>query len=114
MSARPSKTSWTRSIPLPNPPRKPKKKDDDSSTDDGKSKNKDRLSDVDLSGLAHVSTFGRGKGNFFLVDRGSRSVLWSAYQRPKDSTPGELEKTAGKVVKQLRNDLTGTSEKKAE
>jgi len=99
--------------PPPKPPAEAKKKEDDSSTDDAKSK-KDKLNDVDLSGAPHVSTFGRGKGNFFLVDRGSRSVLWSAYQRPKDSTPGEMEKTAGKVVKQLRDDLTDKTEKKAE
>jgi len=63
---------------------------------------------------AHISTFGRGKGTFFLVDRGTRAVLWSAYQRPKDTTPGELEKTAEKVVKQLRNDLTDKPEKKTD
>jgi hypothetical protein len=32
-------------------------------------------------------------------------VLWSVYERPKNTTPGELTKTAGKVVKQLKDDL---------
>ena len=40
------------------------------------------------------------------MDRNSRSVLWSVYERPKNTTPGELTKTAGKVVKQLKDDLT--------
>jgi len=48
------------------------------------------------------STFARGKGNFFLVDRQSRYVVWSIYERPKNSTPDELTKTAGKVVKHLK------------
>ena len=51
-------------------------------------------------------SFGRGKGNIFVVDRNSRSVLWSVYERPKNSTPAELTKTAGKVVKHLKDDLT--------
>ncbi len=41
-----------------------------------------------------VSSFDRGRGNFFIVDRNSRNVIWSVYERPKDSTPGELSKTA--------------------
>ena len=62
----------------------------------------------DLGGaVARTSSFGRGKGNFFLVDRKSRIVLWSVYERPKDATPRELTKTAAKVVKQLKDDLTG-------
>ena len=58
------------------------------------------------SATPRVSTIGRGKGNFFVVDRNSRVVLWSVYERPKNSTPGELEKTAGRVVKHLSDDLT--------
>jgi len=62
----------------------------------------------DLGGAAaRTSSFGRGKGNLFLVDRNSRIVLWSVYERPKDGTPRELTKTAAKVVKQLKDDLTG-------
>ena len=53
-----------------------------------------------------TSSFGRSKGNIFVVDRNSRIVLWSVYERPKNSTPGELTKTAAKVVKHLKDDLT--------
>ena len=61
--------------------------------------------------MVRVGGLGTGKGNFFLVDRKSRAVIWSCYDRPKDSTPRELSRTAEKVVKRLKDDLT---EKKGE
>jgi hypothetical protein len=78
----------------------------DSNSSDAKA-NKGRFADVDFGGATvRSSTFGRGKGNFFVVDRTSRIVLWSVYERPKNSTPGELTKTAARVVKHLKDDLT--------
>ncbi len=77
------------------------------SSSDAKPARKDPLDGLDFSGGGVRSTsFGRSKGNIFVVDRNSRSVLWSVYERPKNTTPGELTKTAGKVVKQLKDDLT--------
>jgi hypothetical protein len=71
----------------------------------------DRFAGVDFGGgTARSGSIGRGKGNFFVVDRNSRIVLWSVYERPKNSSPGELTKIAGRVVKHLKDDLT---EKKA-
>jgi hypothetical protein len=68
----------------------------------------DKKIGMDLgSGAAHVSGFSRGKGNFFIVDRKSRNVLWAVFEPPKDSSAGELSKTAEKVVKRLKIDLTG-------
>jgi hypothetical protein len=66
---------------------------------------------MDLGGggadRATSSSFNRGKGNFFLVDRKSRSVLWSVYEPPaKDSTPAALTKVAARVVKRLQADLS--------
>lgn len=61
------------------------------------------------SGLGRVTSLGRGRGNFFIVDRRSGAVLWSVYEEPKGSTPEELTKTAHKIVRRLKNDL---SEKK--
>ena len=73
-------------------------------------KSSDKREGLDLgAGVVRVSSSGRGKGNLFIVDRKSRTVLWSIFEPPKDSTPGELSKTAEKVVKRLKNDL---SEKK--
>jgi hypothetical protein len=57
--------------------------------------------------IVRVGGLGTGKGNFFLVDRKSRAVIWSFYDRPKDSSPGELSRTAEKVVKRLKEDLAG-------
>ena len=79
----------------------------DTSTSETKPARKNAFEGVDFSGGGgRTSTFGRGKGNFFVVDRTSRTVLWSVYERPKNTTPGELTKTAGRVVKHLRDDLT--------
>jgi hypothetical protein len=49
----------------------------------------------------HASTFSRGRGTVFLVDTKSKQVLWSAYQKPKNTTPRELERTAKKVIMNL-------------
>jgi hypothetical protein len=59
------------------------------------------------SGPPRISSLSRGRGNFFIVDPKSSDVLWSVYDRPKDSSPGEMDKTAERVVKRLRTDLSG-------
>jgi hypothetical protein len=71
-----------------------------------KAAKKDGLADLDFGGVNHVSTLSRGKGNFFVVDRNSRIILWSVYERPKNSSSGELTKTAARVVRHLKDDLT--------
>jgi hypothetical protein len=54
-----------------------------------------------------LSTIGRGKGTYFLVDRRTRMVLWSLYEKPKDYQPKTLDSTAAVVVKRLVEDLSG-------
>jgi hypothetical protein len=49
-----------------------------------------------------LSSFSRGKGNVFLVDRETRRVVWSIYLRPKDYSSKELNKSAEKLVTALR------------
>ena len=51
------------------------------------------------------SSFGRGKGTIFLVDRKSRRVIWSAFDNPKMTTPEVLDSTAERLVRQLKRDL---------
>lgn len=51
------------------------------------------------------ASFARGRGNFFLVDRKTRNVLWSTYERPRSSSPDELNRTAERVVNNLKRDL---------
>jgi hypothetical protein len=52
-----------------------------------------------------VSTFGRSKGTFFLVDAKTRQVLWSVYAPPKATTGKELDRTANDIVSRLKKDL---------
>ncbi len=52
-----------------------------------------------------VSSFGRGKGTIFLVDAASRRVLWSTYEKPRNSSPGEQDRTAQRIVDRLKADL---------
>ena len=70
-----------------------------------------KANDGDISGAARVSSLGRGRGTFFIVDRKSHTVLWSTYQEPKDATPEELTKIAKKVVHHLKDDLTEKKQK---
>ena len=51
------------------------------------------------------SSFGRGKGTVFLVERKSRRVVWSAFENPKTTAPEVLDGTAERLVKQLKRDL---------
>jgi hypothetical protein len=52
-----------------------------------------------------TSTFGRSKGNIFLVDTKSRQVLWSTYDPPKTTAPRDLNRTASDIVSRIRKDL---------
>jgi len=47
----------------------------------------------------------QGRGTIFLVDVRSRQVLWSAFERPKNSSPQELDHAAERIVKRLKEDL---------
>lgn len=51
------------------------------------------------------SSLGRGKGTLFLVDTKTRTVIWSAYEKPKNSTPDEMNRVAGKIADRLKKDL---------
>ncbi|HYM12217.1 MAG TPA: hypothetical protein VEU62_15890 [Bryobacterales bacterium] len=50
-------------------------------------------------------SFGRGRGNIFLVAVGSRQVIWSTYLKPNDHSPKALHRAAGTIIKQLKKDL---------
>ena len=60
----------------------------------------------DDSGQLRPSSFGHGRGTYFLVDRKSRNVVWSAYVRPRRSQPDDLDHVAEQVVHKLKHDLT--------
>lgn len=48
-----------------------------------------------------LSSFGRGKGTYFLVNRATKNVVWSIYERPKDSLPDSLAESAKTVARKL-------------
>jgi hypothetical protein len=52
-----------------------------------------------------LSTFSRGKGNVFLVDLKSRRVIWSAFERPRPTSPDQLDKTSGQIITRLKKTL---------
>ncbi|MGA3097257.1 MAG: hypothetical protein ABSF25_12430 [Bryobacteraceae bacterium] len=69
-------------------------------TDDKKAK-----SDEERGNPALNSTFGRGKGTFFLVNAKSRAVLWSTFEPSTGSSARELDRTASAIVGQLKRDM---------
>ncbi|MBM3744478.1 MAG: hypothetical protein FJW34_01620 [Acidobacteria bacterium] len=55
--------------------------------------------------VVRSTAFGRGKGTLFLVDAKTRVVLWSIYEKPKDTQPATLDRTARRIVERLQRDL---------
>lgn len=76
-----------------------KKKEQDEKTAD-----QSGLPNFALAERPLTTSLGGGKGTFFLVDRKSRRLLWSVYAKPKNSTPGELYRVAGRVADKLKGD----------
>jgi hypothetical protein len=95
------------------PPKKAEKAKDPDADDQDTDKEKPAAkSDKDKAGLEtgpvveHPSTFVRGKGTIFLVDRKSRAILWSTYDRPNNMHADTLDKTADDIVHRLKRDMT--------
>jgi len=94
------------------PPAPPKEIKDDSagkapgSNPPGSNTGSNKDAKDDSTGVVRAPAAIGGKGNYFLVDRRSRTVLWSIYERSKDSSPGELSKSAARVIRHLKDDLT--------
>jgi hypothetical protein len=63
----------------------------DASTDDAKRAAKD------------VPPAGKPTGTVFLVDPRSRTVLWSTYEPPRDASPAELDRAAGRITNHLKS-----------
>jgi hypothetical protein len=54
-----------------------------------------------------TTSIGRGKGTIFLVERQSRNVVWSTYNKPKDYQPKTLDRVAEKVAAEFKKELAG-------
>lgn len=61
----------------------------------------------DSGSAVPVSTFRRGRGVVFLVERKSKQVVWSTFAPPKDARPGTIDKTAQAIALRLKKDLGG-------
>lgn len=78
----------------PPPEVKPEKKDEEEEED------KDAL-EYKSPPAVRSASFSRGRGNIFLVDRRANRVLWSNYERPRNSRPDELDRVAETVAARL-------------
>jgi hypothetical protein len=76
-----------------------------------KDKDKDKDKDSGSYGNAPMAGGTRSKGTIFLVDRKTRSVVWSDYVRPKNSQPDELNHVADRIAGQLEKDRKVKKEK---
>ncbi len=52
-----------------------------------------------------VQAISHARGTIFLIDRKTRNVLWSVYDPPKTTSPGDLNRTAEKISARLAKDL---------
>jgi hypothetical protein len=64
---------------------------------------KDKDGKASSTEFAHpaMQPLSRSRGVIFLVNRTSRDVVWSTYERPKSGQPAELKHAAEKIVDRL-------------
>lgn len=61
-------------------------------------------SDASDSARPNMRPLSSSRGLVFLVNRNTRDVLWSTFERPKNAEPGELKHVAAKIVERLAKD----------
>lgn len=62
---------------------------------------------VTLSERPVTTSLSGGKGTLFLVDRKSRRLLWSTFEKPKNTTAKELDRSAGRVAGRVKTNWSG-------
>lgn len=91
------------------PPPPPKEVEEENDTKDGKeSVQKGKTPETIENSVApavHTNSFGKGRGNVFLVSRKTRAIIWSHYAIPKDGRSTSMNSLADKVINQLTEDL---------
>ena len=64
-------------------------------------------SKVTLAERPITTSLSGGKGTLFLVDRKSRRLLWSTFEKPKNVTAKELDRSAGRVAGRVKEEWSG-------
>jgi hypothetical protein len=57
--------------------------------------------------FARPASGARSRGAIFLVDRKTRDILWSTYERPKGTAPADLNRTADRIADKLAKAIKG-------
>ena len=83
------------------PPPPPKEEEVDEETDRKKKSSSSTSMDVKDAKQERTGGFSRGKGTIFLVDRRTKTVLWSAYVRPNSSLPKDLDRAAKTIADRI-------------
>ena len=68
--------------------------------DAAKKDKNDKVGEVDFAHPAMRPLSG-SRGVIFLVDRNTRDVVWSTYEKPKSSQPEDINRAAAKIVDRL-------------
>ncbi len=80
---------------------KPKSEDDKDDKTDKNDKN------GATAEFARPASGSHTRGAIFLVNRKTRDVLWSVYERPKTTTPADLNRTADRIADKLAKAIKG-------
>ncbi len=64
-------------------------------------------SKVTLAERPVTTSLSGGKGTLFLIDRKSRRLLWSTFEKPKNVTAKELDRSAGRVASRVKEEWSG-------
>jgi hypothetical protein len=54
-----------------------------------------------------MKPLGSGKGSLFLVDRKTKNVVWSSYDKPRSSRPDDINQLAQRIANKLEKDVKG-------
>ncbi len=84
----------------------PKEPPEQAAADSQKEEADEKDKETDQARQTAASSFRRARGTVFLVNPKTRAVMWSTYDRPKNSSADELDRTAGRIANRLKHDLT--------
>lgn len=92
-------TDWYAAPPPPKAAERTAEKQSDTATSETEK------TEMPAAAPLRSSSFRRSKGTLFLVSPQSRAVVWSTFERPKRTSPEELNRTAERIVKRIQRDL---------